>query len=68
MKETDFDKIMEAIDMLVEPMEPVDWSLLMTLPDETYGAARKLANYRGDNLAIHFNQKGRIFLFKEKPS
>lgn len=66
MTQTDFDKLMGDVEELVEPMGPVDWSLLITLPDEAHNALKKLVNYRGKDVAIHFNQKGRIFLFKEK--
>lgn len=66
MTQTDFDKLMDDVEELVEPMEPVNWSLLITLPDEAHNALKKLVNYHGKGVAIHFNQKGRIFLFKKK--
>lgn len=66
MTQTDFDKLMDDVEELVEPMGPVQWSLIIVLPDEAHTALRKLVNYRGKDVAIHYNDKGRIFLFKEE--
>lgn len=68
MKQTDFDKLVDDVARLVEPMEPLHWWVTIVLSDEAYNALRKLVNVSGKRVAIHIKRKGRVFLVKEKRS